>query len=254
MGAGRRRPEEMLMLEGMMGGLTPAEFYQALVQIILLDLVLAGDNAVVIAMACRKLPPNQRMMGILLGAAVAIGMRIVFTIGVTSLLQTPWIMLIGAIALFWIAVKLLTDHGEAHEVESATGLWEAVRIVAIADLVMSLDNVIAIAAAAKGNWPLIIIGLGLSIPLIVFGATLVTWLLARLPQLLWIGAGLLGWIAGGMMVSDPAVVAQSKQFAAEYGLSYERLKQIASALGAAIVVVIALIIRARSGPADKPAH
>jgi YjbE family integral membrane protein len=245
------------MLESWMGGLSPTEWYQALGQIILLDLVLAGDNAVVIAMACRKLPPSQRMWGIILGAAVAIGMRIVFTIGVTSLLQTPWLMLIGAIALFWIAVKLLTDHADEHNVESAGSIWEAVKIVAIADLVMSLDNVIAIAAAAKGNWPLIIIGLGLSVPLIIFGATLVTWLLARVPALLWVGAGLLGWIAGGMMVSDPAIVSESKRIAAEWGMSYEMLKRIASAIGVAIVLGLALIIRAssgRAGSADKAAH
>jgi YjbE family integral membrane protein len=241
------------LLGGMMGGLSPTEFYQALVQIILLDLVLAGDNAVVIAMACRKLPDNQRMMGIILGAAVAILMRIVFTIGVTSLLQAPWLMLIGAIALFWIAVKLLTDQGDAHEVEGATGLWEAVRIVAIADLVMSLDNVIAIAAAAKGNWPLIIIGLALSIPLIVFGATLVTWLLTRVPALLWIGAGLLGWIAGGMIVTDPALAAEAKRLAADFGMSYETLKRAAAAAGAALVILIALVMRAASGRATGKA-
>jgi YjbE family integral membrane protein len=231
------------MLESLMGGMDPTVFYSALLQIILLDLVLAGDNAVVIALACRKLPPHQRMWGIFLGALVAILMRIVFTIGVTSLLQTPWLMLIGAVLLFWIAVKLLTDHADEHEVESATSIWNAVRIVAIADLVMSLDNVIAIAAAAKGNWALIIIGLGLSIPLIISGATLVTWLLGKFPILIWVGAALLGWIAGSMVVTDPAIVSDTTRIAAQYGLSLDWLKRIAAALGALFVIVVALIIR-----------
>jgi YjbE family integral membrane protein len=227
-----------------MGGMSPDVFWAALLQIVLLDLVLAGDNAVVIAMACRKLPPSQRMWGIMLGALVAIVMRIVFTIGVTSLLQTPWLMIIGSLLLFWIAIKLLTDHGDEKEVESATNVWSAVKIVAIADLVMSLDNVIAIAAAAKGNWALIIIGLGLSIPLIISGATLVTWLLSKLPVLIWVGAGLLGWIAGSMLVADPAIVADSTRIAAQYGLTLDGLKRIAAIAGALFVVTAAWLIKA----------
>jgi YjbE family integral membrane protein len=242
-----------MSLEAMMGGMSPAEWWPALGQIMLLDLVLAGDNAVVIALACRALPPGKRMLGIILGAACAIVMRIVFTIGVTSLLQTPWLQLLGSIALFWIAVKLLTDEGEAHDVESATSLWNAVRIVAIADLVMSLDNVIAIAAAANGNWSLIIIGLLVSIPLIVSGATLVTWLLSRLPILVWVGAALLGWIAGQMIVSDPGVLEvlrsnmpnwlqppdpRTGKVAVLTGIKYA-----AAIIGAAFVVALSLRLR-----------
>lgn len=234
------------MLETIMGGMSPTAFWSALGQIIILDLVLAGDNAVVIALACQRLPPRERMWGIILGAIVAIGMRIVFTMGVTTLLRTPWLMLLGGLALFWIAIKLLTDHSEEKEVQSATSVWNAVKIVAIADLVMSLDNVIAIGAAAKGNWPLIIIGLGLSIPLIISGATLVTWLLARLPALIWVGAGLLGWIGGGMLIDDLAVVNHSRQFAASMGITLERLDQIAAALGVLFVLTVAYFIRNRA--------
>jgi YjbE family integral membrane protein len=243
-----------MSLEAMMGGMSPAEWWPALGQIMLLDLVLAGDNAVVIALACRALPPGQRMWGIILGALCAIVMRIIFTIGVTSLLQAPWLQLIGSLALFWIAVKLLTDHGNEHEVESATSIWNAVRIVAVADLVMSLDNVIAIAAAANGNWSLIIIGLLVSIPLIISGATLVTWLLTRMPFLIWIGAGLLGWIAGQMIVSDPGVLNYIKsylpQLLAPGGGKLAVLpwvKYAAAAAGAAFVVLVALILRRGSG-------
>jgi YjbE family integral membrane protein len=237
-------------MEWIMGGMAPAEFWPALGQIMLLDLVLAGDNAVVIALACRTLPPGQRMWGILLGAAAAIIMRIIFTIGVTSLMQTPWLQLIGAVLLLWIGIKLLTDHSDEHNVESATSIWGAVRIVAIADLVMSLDNVIAIAAAAKGNWGLIIFGLALSIPLIISGATLVTWLLQKLPILIWVGAGLLGWIAGSMSIGDPAIIEQTKAFAASYGISFDMLKRIAAAISAAIVVIVAYIIRSTQGRGD----
>jgi YjbE family integral membrane protein len=239
-----------MSLEAMMGGMSPAEWWPALGQIMLLDLVLAGDNAVVIALACRQLPPGKRMWGIILGALCAIVMRIIFTIGVTSLLQTPWLQLLGSLALLWIGVKLLTDHSDEHNVESATSVWNAVRIVAIADLVMSLDNVIAIAAAANGNWSLIIIGLLVSIPLIVSGATLVTWLLTRLPILIWVGAGLLGWIAGQMIVSDPGVLAYAKDYvpqwldpAAGKLAVLPWVKYAAAIIGTAFVVLLALMLR-----------
>jgi YjbE family integral membrane protein len=183
-----------------------AEYWAALGQIMLINLILSGDNAVVIALACRGLPPSQRTMGIMLGALVAILMRIVFTVVATQLLTVPWLMTIGSVLLFWIAVKLLVEDGEEKDIQESSNVWGAVRTIAIADLVMSLDNVVAIAAAAKGNWSLILIGLATSMPLIIFGATLVMWLLTKAPGLVWAGAALLGWIAGELIVSDPAVL------------------------------------------------
>ena len=153
--------------QGWMGGMSPAEFWPALGQIMLINLILSGDNAVVIALACRSLPPAQRKWGIILGALVAIAMRIAFTVVATQLLQYPWLMLIGSLLLFWIAIKLLVEDGEEKNIDDSTNIWGAVRTIAIADLVMSLDNVVAIAAAAKGNWTLILIGLATSMPLIV---------------------------------------------------------------------------------------
>ena len=191
---------------GWLGIQMTAEFWAALGQIMLINLILSGDNAVVIALACRGLPPSQRSMGIMLGALVAIVMRVVFTVVATQLLAVPWLMTIGSLLLFWIAIKLLVEDGEEKNVQESSNVWGAVRTIAIADLVMSLDNVVAIAAAAKGNWTLIIIGLLTSMPLIIFGATLVMWLLTKAPALVWAGAALLGWIAGELIVSDPAIL------------------------------------------------
>ena len=180
-----------------------ATFALQLLQIVWINVLLSGDNAVVIALACRSLPPGKRRIGILLGAGAAVGLRIVFTMAVVSLMDVPWLKLLGGGLLVWIAVKLLTDETDEASVKDSDTIWKAVRTVAIADMVMSLDNVIAIAAAAKGSTPLIIFGLGLSVPLIVFGATLIITLLQRYPVLVWAGAALLGWVAGSLIVSDP---------------------------------------------------
>jgi len=178
-------------------------FLLALLQIIWINILLSGDNAVVIALACRSLPPRERKIGIMLGAGAAVLLRIIFTLMVVWLMEIPYLKLIGGVLLLWIAVKLLTDETDEASVKESDTIWNAVRTVAIADMVMSLDNVIAIAAAAKGSTALIIFGLCLSVPLIVFGATLVITLLQRYPILVWAGAGLLGWVAGSIMVSDP---------------------------------------------------
>jgi YjbE family integral membrane protein len=183
-------------------------FWLAAVQIIWINILLSGDNAVVIALACRTLEPRQRFWGMILGAGVAVLLRIAFTGVVTQLMNFPYLKLVGGIALLWIAVKLIVpeeSHGEG-KIEAADNLWRAVRIVAIADVVMSLDNVIAIAAAAKGSWVLIIFGLAISIPMIIAGAALLMAILERFPVLVWAGAALLGWIAGEIMIEDPAVV------------------------------------------------
>ena len=178
-------------------------FLLSLLQIIWINILLSGDNAVVIALACRSLPPRERRIGIMLGAGAAVLLRIIFTMMVVWLMEIPYLKLIGGVLLLWIAVKLLTDETDEASVKESDTIWNAVRTVAIADMVMSLDNVIAIAAAAKGSTALIIFGLCLSVPLIVFGATLVITLLQRYPLLVWAGAGLLGWVAGSIMVSDP---------------------------------------------------
>jgi YjbE family integral membrane protein len=177
-----------------------------ILRIIWLDILLAGDNAVVIALACRSLPPRQRRAGIVLGAGAAVMLRILFTIIVSHLFGLHWLKLAGGLALLWIAVKLLiAEEGGEDGVAGGTTLWEAVRIVAIADMVMSIDNVLAVAAAAHGDQSLIIFGLVVSIPLVVGGATLITSLLTRFPILVWAGAALLGWVAGELIASEPAV-------------------------------------------------
>lgn len=178
-----------------------------MLQIIWIDLLLSGDNAVVIALAVRSLPEKQRKVGILLGAGAAVGLRIIFAVVVTYLLAVPFLKVVGALLLFWIAIKLAKGEEEAHsDIEASDNLWKAVRTIAIADAVMSLDNVLAIAAAARGHFELFIFGLLLTIPLIVYGARLLSTVLERFPILIWLGAALLGWIAGEMLLGDLAVL------------------------------------------------
>jgi len=176
-------------------------------QIIWIDVLLSGDNAVVIALACRRLPDDQRRLGIFLGTLAAITLRILFAFVIIELMAIPYLKLISGVLLLWIAVKLVSDQESEHDVTAAASLFAAVRTIAIADGVMSLDNVIAIAAAAKGEILLIIFGLLLSIPLIIFGSALVLGLLLRFPILVWAGAALLGWIAGELVGDDPRVTA-----------------------------------------------
>ena len=183
------------------------EFWLSLLQIIWIDLLLSGDNAVVIALACRSLPPNQRKTGILLGAGAAVGLRILFALVISYLLAVPYLRIVGGLLLFWIAVKLVLGEGEEHhDVEASDNLWRAVRTIAIADAVMSLDNLVAIAAASRGHPELFIFGLLLTIPLIIVGSTLITAIIQRFPVFVWAGAALLGYIAAEMIVTDPAVL------------------------------------------------
>lgn len=174
-------------------------------QIVWINILLSGDNALVIALACRDLPAKQKRKGMVLGAAAAVGLRIVFTFLIAYLLDTPMLRLIGGLLLFWIAVKLIIDDVDAHSntIAASDRLLQAVRTIAIADIVMSLDNVLAIAAIAKDNLFLMIIGLLISVPLIVAGSGLVMYVLNRFPVLVWAGAGLLGWVAADMMLADP---------------------------------------------------
>ncbi len=198
-----------------------APFWIAVLQIIGVNIILSGDNAVVIAMACMTLPPRQRLWGMILGAGVAVLLRVIFTLVVAQAMTYPFLKLVGGLLLFWVATKLVIEDadGEDGGVESAENLWRAVRIVAIADIVMSLDNVIAIAAsaeiaaakvdlahAASIKATLIIFGLATSVPLIVAGSAILMALLERFRILVWGGGALLGWVAGDIMATDPAVV------------------------------------------------
>jgi YjbE family integral membrane protein len=212
-------------------------FWGALWKIIVANVILSGDNAVVIAMACLTLPPKQRLWGMVLGAGVAVVLRIIFTGVVASLMLLPWLKIVGGVALFYIAAKLLVpEDPDEDETEATEHLWRAVRIVAVADIIMSLDNVIAIAAAAGGNMALLVIGLAVSIPLIVAGAALIMALLDSYPILVWAGAALLGWIVGEVIVTDPVIQGYLEpRFGAE-GFHYIML--FAALLGAILVLAV----------------
>lgn len=188
-----------------------ASFWLAVGQIIMIDILLGGDNAVVIALACRNLPDKQRTQGILYGTIGAIVLRVILIAFALALLAIPYLKIVGALLLLWIGIKLLQPEGESdHTISSSDKLWGAVKTVIIADLVMSVDNVLAIAGAAQGagqqhQLPLVIFGLLVSIPIIVFGSQLVLKLMERFPVVITLGAMLLGWIAGQMAYSDPAL-------------------------------------------------
>jgi YjbE family integral membrane protein len=180
-------------------------FWLAVGKIIWINVLLSGDNALVIAMACRGLPRRQRLWGMTIGAGIAVVLLITFTGIVATLMGLPYLKLAGGLALIVIAARLLIPDDEGDDVTAGASLWQAVRIVVIADIIMSLDNVIAVAAAANGELPLLILGLAISIPMIIAGAALIMMVLDRLPILVWLGAILLGWIAGGVIATDLAV-------------------------------------------------
>ncbi|MBM3556763.1 MAG: TerC family protein [Alphaproteobacteria bacterium] len=188
--------------------LSSPQVWLALAEIIWINILLSGDNAVVIALACRSLPADKRRIGIVLGSGVAIVLRIIFTIFIVWLLKVPYLQLIGGALLLWIAVKLVVgeDEGEGDDkIKASVDVWGAVRTIAIADAVMSLDNVIAIAAVAKDDLIMLITGLAISMPLIIFGSQLVLALLGRYPILVTAGGALLGWIGGETIVKDAAL-------------------------------------------------
>jgi YjbE family integral membrane protein len=219
-----------------------------ILKIIGINIVLSGDNAVVIALACRNLPPKQRRWGIILGAGAAVVLRIIFTVVVTYILDIPWLKLIGGLLLLYIAIKLLmSEEADEDSVAAGSSLWEAIRIVAIADMVMSLDNVLAIAAAAAGHTGLIILGLIISIPLVVAGATLIMALLTRWPILVWAGAALLGWVAGELIATEPALKLYMDQVAQQLSISPKLLARLFEAAGALIVVLAGLVVSRTSG-------
>jgi YjbE family integral membrane protein len=187
-------------------------FWTAVLQIIAIDILLGGDNAVVIALACRKLPEEQRKKGIFWGVAGAIGLRVVMIFFALQLLAVPYLKIVGALLLFWIGVKLLQPENEdAHgEIAASTTLAAAIKTIIVADAVMSLDNVIAVAGAAHGSLTLVVFGIMVSIPIVVWGSKLVLTLMDRFPMVITGGGMLLGWIGGGMLLTDPAT---PKEFA-----------------------------------------
>jgi YjbE family integral membrane protein len=217
----------------------------AIAEVAWINILLSGDNAIVIALACRSLPPRERRWGIILGSAAAIALRIVFAFLVTWLLGVPYLQAIGGVLLLWIAVSLLRGSGEEKDVKARDSVWAAVATIAVADAAMSLDNVIAIAAIAHGDYWLFVIGLLLSIPLIVAGATFISDLMARFPIVVWAGAALLGWVAGGMIWDDPAL----------HGLGLpngDAMHYIASAAGAVAVTLIGGWLKRRQEAAVEP--
>jgi len=229
------------------------EFWVAVGQIILIDILLGGDNAVVIALACRKLPDSQRFKGILWGTAGAIALRVILIFFALTLLAIPYLKLVGAALLLWIGVKLLLpededDHGS---IQGSDKLWSAVRTVIVADLVMSVDNVIAIAGAAHGagadhRMPLVIFGLLVSVPIIVWGSQLVIKLMDRFPMIITLGGMLLGWIAGTMAVSDPAMASVVPGEWTEGHFEAARsIHHTAGAVGAVVVLALGLWLKKR---------
>lgn len=207
-------------MEFLLDNMLHTPFWVAVGQIIGVNIILSGDNAVVIALACMQLPPRQRLWGMILGAGVAVLLRVLFTLVVAQAMAYPFLKLVGGLLLLWVAIKLIVPEPEGHgdKVQAADNLWRAVRIITIADIVMSLDNVIAIAASAESaaaqvdmahatavKTSLIIIGLATSVPLIVAGSALLMQLLERYPILIWAGGGLLGWVAGDIMIKDGAL-------------------------------------------------
>ena len=202
----------------------------SILQIIAIDLVLGGDNAIIIALACRNLPANQKRLGILWGTAGAIFLRCIMVFFVTSLLTFPGLKLVGGLLLLWIGVKLLIedDHIDEGKINQSSNLWGAVRTIVIADFVMSLDNSIAIAAAAKGNMVLVVFGLLLSVPIIIAGSAIILRIINKYPIVITLGGALLGWLSGDMIGTDPLIAPYLSE------LPHSHL--ISAGVGAALVV------------------
>ena len=222
-------------------------FWLSVGQIIVIDILLGGDNAVVIALACRNLPPSQRRKGILWGVAGAIGLRIVMIFFAIHLLALPFLNIVGGILLLVIGIKLLCSvNSDDHpDVACSTSLWGAIKTIVIADAVMSLDNVVAVAGAANGNMALVVFGIVISIPMILFGSQFVMRLMDRFPMVITLGAALLGWIAGDMILNDALIRDWSAQLSGWVHF-------LASATGAILVVLVGKLRRRRA--TAKPIH
>jgi YjbE family integral membrane protein len=231
-------------------------FWLAALQIMGINILLSGDNAVVIALAVRALPPKERFWGMFLGAGVAAVLLILFTGIVATLMKLPYLKLVGGLALFWVAVKLVAPqpHDAEDTPEAVEDLWRAVRVVVVANIVMSLDNVIAVAAAAKGNYILLGLGLAISIPVVIAGSALFLAIIERFPLVVWGGGALLGWIAGGLLPEDPAIAQYiSNPETSIGGLEVEPISIICGILGAIFVVLMGLYLQ-RSNRMRMAAH
>ena len=231
------------MLQASTSDLVQAPFWTAVIEIVFINVLLSGDNAVIIAMACRALPGRQRLFGLLIGEAVAVLLLIVFAGVLTRLLQLPYLKLAGGLALFYIAVKLLLPaETDGNKVEAATQLWRAVRIVVAADIVMSFDNILAVVQIARGDLALLAIGLTVSVPIIIAGAALVTALLDRLPIFVWAGGALLGWVAGQTIVSDQAFAGLIARMTGAAGDKFAGDVDIAAGFVGAVLVIAAGVL------------
>lgn len=231
------------------GELAHATFWGAALEIVLVDLLLSGDNAVIIAMACRGLPRRQRKWGLVIGGGVSVALLIVFAGLLSRLMQLPYFKLVGGLALVVIAVRLLVSgQGKENEVEASGRLWRAVWTVFLADLVMSFDNILAVVQVARGDLMLLAVGLAVSIPIVIAGAALVTELLDRLPILIWAGSALLGWVAGQTIIADDAIAG----LVVHTGMSSGSLIWLARGAGAVFVIVFGGLLRRRR-PANAAA-
>lgn len=224
-------------------------FWVTLGQIMMINIVLSGDNAVVIAMASRSLPPKQQKQAIFFGSFGAILLRVILTFFAVLLLGLPWLKLIGSVLLAWIGIQMLIPEDDEEQIDAHSQLWSAIKTIIVADFIMSLDNVLGVAAAAKGNLLLLILGLALSIPLIIYGSTFILRLMKRFPAIITAGGGVLGWVAGEMAIADPVVVPYVSEGA-------QWLHSGAPLLGAIMVVTVGTVMaRKKAGalPADAPA-
>jgi len=214
----------------------------SILQIIAIDIVLGGDNAIIIALACRDLPERQKKLGILWGTAGAIILRVILVFFATTLLAVPGLKLIGGLLLLWIGIKLLMENDTAsdHKVDSSKRLTTAIRTIIVADFVMSLDNSIAIAAAAKGNMYLVVFGLVLSVPIIIAGSAVILKLMTRFPIIISLGAGLLGWLAGDLIVNDPLL----KTYVSQHILYADMV--FAGGFAAAVVIIGLLLAKRKT--------
>lgn len=222
-------------------------FWLALLEIVWVNILLSGDNAVVIALAARTLPENQQKKAIAIGSGAAIVMRIILTLVAAKLLMLPYLKIIGAVLLVYIGVSLVnSDDGEDGHAKQHASLLSAIRTILVADLVMSLDNVVAVAAAAHGDTTLLIIGLALSIPLVIFGSTLLLSVIEKFPVIVWLGAALLGYIAGEMFVGDPVIEPRSEHWATLVNMSHHQFGIAMGVLGAILVIVLGKIFVSRA--------
>jgi YjbE family integral membrane protein len=237
--------------------LSSADLLTAIVGLIVINVVLSGDNAVVIGLAAHRLPPAVRRRAIVWGSVGAIGLRVVFTALAAYLLRLALLQLVGGVVLIWIAYRLLKPEDEAvvEALAEHASEWEAVQTIVLADVVMSLDNVLAIGGAARGDFPLMLVGLAISMPLIAVGGGLVAWLMNTLPWLVYVGSGILAWTAGSMIVED--------SFVADYAAGSQLVELGVPALVTAVVLVAGFLTRRRGRaiaarpasrrPSDAPA-